>query len=566
MAYEATPVKAPRLSGLALRLLAGALETGAGAALLMPGLLRQLGLPRFRALRTDAPPTFYPWVEPEAADRQAPAASLTDVNVLASRHRAGAGGRPGVADYARAYRERRTTPEAVAEATLRAMRDADAGREPPLRAFVACDEADVRAQARDSGARWQRGQPLSVFDGVPVAVKDELDQAPYRTTGGSRVLGAAPAAADAVVVGRLRAAGALLVGKTNMHEIGLGVTGMNPITGFARNPWNPQHATGGSSAGSAAAVAAGLVPVAIGADGGGSIRIPASLCGVVGLKPTYGRLSERGALSLCWSVGHVGPLAGTALDCALAYAVCAGPGGAGGDWPDGRSPPPARLDELERGDLGGLRLGVYRPWFQDARPGVVKACEAMLAFLVDRGARVVEVEIPGLEAIFLAHGLTIASEIAASMAPVYQAGRQHALSAETRINLALARQLQGVDYVQAQRVRSEALAGFRAAFAAADVILTPATGCPAPAIRPQALAAGESDLAVLSELMRFVVAANLTGVPAISFPAGYDEAGLPVGLQAMAPWWQEHRLLRLALAAEAGVPRRKPAVFYQVID
>jgi Asp-tRNA(Asn)/Glu-tRNA(Gln) amidotransferase A subunit family amidase len=158
---------------------------------------------------------------------------------------------------------------------------------------------------------------LGPLDGVPIAVKDELDQVPYATTAGTRFLGREPASSDATVVARLRSAGALLVGKTNMHEVGLGITGVNPHHGTSRNPYDPARITGGSSSGSAAAVAAGLCPIAVSADAGGSIRIPAALCGVVGLKPTFGRMSERGAAALCWSLAHIGVIGASSADVAL---------------------------------------------------------------------------------------------------------------------------------------------------------------------------------------------------------------------------------------------------------
>ena len=557
MSYEPIPVKAPRLAGTPLRLLAAALESGFWGGLLAPGLLKQLGLPGFRALRPPEPPTLMPWVPPPAgAGGDDTAAGLQAL--VAAPPGASGGPRPaGIADYFRAYQKRVAEPEGVARALLAAIRASDEG-DPPLRAFVAVDEADVQAQARASGERWRRGQPLSPLDGVPVAIKDELDLVPYATGGGARVFPATPAKRDAAVAARLRAAGAILCGKTSMHELGIGVTGMNPVTGFVRNPHDPGRASGGSSAGSGAAVAAGLVPLAIGADGGGSIRIPSALCGTVGIKPTFGRVSDAGALRLCWSVGHIGPIAASARDCALGYLLCAQAPGEGAPLGD-------HLDDFERPALAGLRLGIYRPWFQHAQPQVVQVCEALLAALERRGARLVEVTLPGLEAIRLAQGLTIAAEIAAALEPVYANGRHRLLSAETRINVALARRANSIDYVQAQRVRTQALAAFHTAFEAVDVLVTPTTAMTAPAIRPDALKAGESDLSVLTDLMRFVVAANFVGVPAISFPAGFDGAGLPVGLQVMAPWWQERRLLSLAHAAEQDVAWRKPRVFYPLL-
>jgi Asp-tRNA(Asn)/Glu-tRNA(Gln) amidotransferase A subunit family amidase len=162
------------------------------------------------------------------------------------------------------------------------------------------------------------------LDGVPVPVKDEVEMLPFGTTVGTRFLGKTPAKQDSTVVARMRATGALMVGKCNMHEIGIGVTGLNPHHGTVRNPYNINHHTGGSSSGPAAAVAAGFGPVAIGADGGGSIRLPSGFCGVVGLKTTYSRVSEFGAAPLCWSVAHLGPIAGTARVVAMGFAILAG--------------------------------------------------------------------------------------------------------------------------------------------------------------------------------------------------------------------------------------------------
>jgi Asp-tRNA(Asn)/Glu-tRNA(Gln) amidotransferase A subunit family amidase len=341
--------------------------------------------------------------------------------------------------------------------------------------------------------------------------------------------------------------------------MGLGVTGMNPHTGFCRNPWDPGRATGGSSSGPGAAVASGLVPIAIGADGGGSIRIPAALCGVVGLKPTFGRVSEHGAFPICWSLAHVGPLAGSALDCAIAYAVFAGPDALD---PVAARGPPVHLQSFTT-DLAGLRLGVYRPWFRDAEAEVVSVCEQMLAHLEQQGAEVHPIEIPDLEPLRVAHALTILIEIASALEAVYAGKQESQLSAETRINIAIARGLSGRDYLQAQRIRTESIAHFRQALDRVDVVVTPTTGCLAPPIRADTLSYGESDLVMLSDLMRFVVAANFTGLPAISFPAGFAGSGLPVGMQAIGRWWDEHVLLRLAHAAESGVEPRRPTVHYE---
>jgi Asp-tRNA(Asn)/Glu-tRNA(Gln) amidotransferase A subunit family amidase len=467
---------------------------------------------------------------------------------------------PTAHDYATAYAARETTPEEVAMRALDAIEASDR-TSPPLRAFIAWQREDVMAQARTSTARLLAGEPRSTLEGVPVAVKDEFDQVPYGTTVGTRFLGKSPAKEDATAVARLRAAGALLIGKANMHEIGIGVTGLNPHHGTARNPYNPRRYTGGSSSGPAAAAAAGFCPMALGADGGGSIRIPSSLCGVVGLKPTYGRVSGYGAAQIDWSVAHAGPIGATALDAALLYAVIAGV--------DVRDPlsyfqPPVEANGIDNLNLHDLNIGVYRPWFEHAEPAVVAACDALLRQWQSLGASVREVILPELEAIRTAHALTILSEMLACMRPYFaEHGKEFGL--DVRINLALARAFTAQDYLQAQRVRTRAIAHFNRALEEVDVIVTPATGRTAPPIAPDALPDGESDLTMTAQLMRFIVAGNFTGLPAISFPVGYDEQGLPIGMQAIGRLWQEATLLRLAYVAEHFIARKKPAIWFQML-
>ena len=418
------------------------------------------------------------------------------------------------------------------------------------------------AQAEAATRRWAQGQPLSLFDGVPVAVKDEVDMVPYPTTVGTRFLGQRPATEDSTVVARLRAAGALLIGKANMHEIGIVPTGLNPHHGFARNPYNPAHYTGGSSSGSAAAVAAGLCPVAIGADGGGSIRIPAALCGLVGLKSTFGRVSEYGAAPLDWTVAHLGPLAATAEDAALCYALIAG---ADSRDPHSLAQPQPDIAGWDNTDLHAVTLGIFPPWFEHATPETVATCRQTLDGFRTQGATIREITIPELNLARIAHVITIASEMLTGMQPYYDQHRRD-FGLDVRINLALTRLFTNRDYVQAQQMRTRAIGHMRAALAQVDAIITPTTAMPAPPIPADALPDGESDLNLLTELMRYAFIGNLTGLPAITFPAGYDRHGMPIGCQAMGHPWQERLLLRLAHAAAQFTPRQKPLVSYDLLS
>jgi len=550
-AYELKSLKLPKLTGAGLSAFTAAVENPVSRALLLGGLLENGGIPKLRRITLQEPPTLYPLVQPEGGFQveQAPfepGAPPENFAYLTVR------------DYAKAYRDGTLSPVEVAERVLSAIEASEQGNA-PLRAFIAIDRQDVMAQARSAQERIRSGHALSLLDGVPVAVKDEIDMKPYPTTVGTRFLGTAPAAEDSTVVARLRAAGSLLVGKANMHEIGINPNGANAHHGTVRNPYDVRCDSGGSSSGSSAAVAAGLVPVAIGADGGGSIRIPAALCGIVGLKSTFGRVSEFGAAPLCWSVAHLGPLTASVEDTALTYGLVAGP--------DPRDPntqvqPPVTLAGWNRADLHGVRLGVYRDWFEHAVPEVVQTCKAMLEQLKSAGAEVKEIAIPELDEIRIAHAVTILSEMAVCMKP-YRAQRK-LMGAAVRLSLVLGDVFTASDYVQAQRVRTRALANFREVYRQVDVVISPATALAAQPIPQGGLPGGWSDLGTDTEMMRFIVPGNLVGLPAISFPVGYDGRNLPVGMQAMGRHWEEHLLLRVAYVAEQVMQRRTPERYYRI--
>jgi Asp-tRNA(Asn)/Glu-tRNA(Gln) amidotransferase A subunit family amidase len=287
------------------------------------------------------------------------------------------------------------------------------------------------------------------------------------------------------------------------------VTGLNPHYRPARNPYDPTRATGGSSSGPAAVVSAGLCPIAVGADGGGSIRIPASLCGVTGIKATFGRVSEHGAATVCWSVAHVGPIAASVRDLALAYGVMAGP-----DDHDANSlaQPTPTLDGIDRRDLRDVRLGVYTPWFEDADRDVVRACREALDALVSAGARVVEIDVPELNLLRTVHMVTIVSEMTAAHLQLYSEHRDQ-YGHDVRFNLALGRALQTYDYVHAQRLRVRLARQFDRVLTECDAIVTPSTACTAPRLAPDALETGESDTALLDRIMHGASMGRATALP-----------------------------------------------------
>ncbi len=560
--YNLITITYPALTGARLGLVAAALDSLFLRRLLLPQLLNTGGLSRLRTLKLDEAPTLNPLYPADQSQFQ-----RVDPDQLAATVLSGSDAMPGgfcsVRDLARAYRQGEATPVEVAERLLDGLAKSDVG-ERPLRAFIACDRDRVLAQAEAAARRFAAGESLGLFDGVPVACKDEFDVAGYPTTVGTRFLGRRPAREDATVAARLRRAGAVIVGKTNMHEIGINPRSGNPHHGTARNPYDRERDAGGSSSGSAAAVAAGLCPLAIGADGGGSVRIPAALCGVVGLKATYGRISGHGSFPLDWSVGHLGPIGATVEDVALAYAAIAGP--------DPRDPntlgqPGLNLDPWLEPDPGeglpGLRVGIYREWFNHAEPEIVSCCEAMVGKLADRGATIEEIDIPELDELRIAHAVTILSEMATSMADYPDHWRD--LSAPTRINLTIGRAACAVDYLRAQQVRTRAMAAFAEIFRSVDVVLSPATAILAPTIPPESLSHGLADLGSVTELMRFAFPGNMTGLPAITFPVGYSQGGLPISMQAMGRPWEEGMLLRVAGVAERLLALRLPPGYVDLL-
>ncbi|WP_404365854.1 amidase [Corallococcus coralloides] len=557
MTYRRAPVKAPRLSGMALKAMVNTLERGGVGPALVDKLMRDSGIEQWRELSAgDAPPLQYP-LPPGAP----PAETQTPVEQAA---RAAAASpvtpkRETVAAFARAYRDGSADPVAVARKVHEAIERLDSGAD-RLGLFISRKPEEVLRAAEASAERLRAGAPLSVLDGVPVVIKDELDVAGFPTTLGT-TFRTEPARTDSTVAARLKAAGALILGKANMQEIGINPIGLNPHHGVARNPWDRGHITGGSSSGSGAVVAAGLCPVSIGADGGGSIRIPAALCGIVGLKATWGRIPETGVPPLCWNVAHVGPLGLTVDDVAAAYALVAG---ADGHDVASRQQPAHHLSGLEDGALKGVRLGICTPYFEDAEPDVVSRCREAVRALTDAGATVVELPAPDLNTILWTHSCIILSEMTEAMLPRLKAGAS-VFGLDSRTNLALGRHFRATDLIHALRHRHRLTRELLALMADVDVIVTPTTASTAPAIPEETLPAGESNLPVVDALMRFIRLANLTGCPALSVPAGFDRAGLPVGVHLMGRPYEEHLLLRLGRVVERAAEHRTPGIHVSVL-
>ena len=444
---------------------------------------------------------------------------------------------PTIEDAGRLLRRRETSSAELTAACLALI----AERDPDLGAFITVTADEAQAAAAAADRELASGHDRGPLHGIPVALKDLFDQAGVPTTAGSRLLGPSVAVEDAAVTARLREAGAVFVGKTNLHEWAFGVTTDNPHFGPARNPWAPARIPGGSSGGSAVALATGMCFASIGSDTGGSIRIPASLCGIVGLKPTRGRVSLRGAVPLSWTLDHAGPMARTVRDAAITLAAIAGhdprdPGSVDHPVDD-------YVADLERG-VGGLRVGLLVPYFlEQADPTVGAAVRAAVAVLGAAGAIVSELMLPRTDTLRPTQRTILGTDAAAFHRDRIAAHRDgYGIDVAERIDAGMA--VTGPEYAIARRVRDELSGAFDAVFETVDLLALPTT----PSVAP--LREGADAVAAAARLTGLTSPFNLTGLPAISIPCGRDGDGLPIGLQLVSRRWGEAVLLRAARAYE----------------
>jgi aspartyl-tRNA(Asn)/glutamyl-tRNA(Gln) amidotransferase subunit A len=441
-------------------------------------------------------------------------------------------------ELARLIATRQVSSEEITHAYLERIDHYDAG----LRTFITVDAEMALAAARAADSTQGDG-PLR---GVPVAIKDNIATRALRTTGGSKVLADWVPEHDATVTRQLRHAGAVILGKTNLHEFAYGGTCSNVEFGAVRNPWNAEHVPGGSSGGSGAAVAAGLCGAALGTDTAGSVRLPAAQCGVVGLKPTYGLVSVEGVFPLAWSLDHVGPITRTVDDAALLLTVL-------GAWV------PA---EPSTDSVAGLRLGVPRRYFFDGLQSDVEAAvENALEILRALGADVCDVDWPDVHLSNSATWTIILAEASAYHRRWFRS-RPHDYSAETRAHLQLAESLPAADYVQAQRARSVLQRQVGELLNEVDALVTPTLAITPPRIGQTTVEVGGKVKEINPVFIRLADPFNLTGLPAISVPCGFGENGLPIGLQVAAPPHAESTVLRIARAYESATEwhTRRPAL------
>jgi aspartyl-tRNA(Asn)/glutamyl-tRNA(Gln) amidotransferase subunit A len=450
------------------------------------------------------------------------------------------------------------TSEALTGAFLQSIRD----REPVVRAFLQVDEALVLAQARAVDARRKKGEPLGLLAGLPVAVKDVLCTRGQPTTCGSKILRNFVPPYDAHVVERLRQADAVLIGKTNMDEFAMGSSTENSAYQVTRNPWDPARIPGGSSGGSAAAVAACEAPLALGTDTGGSIRQPAGHCGVVGLKPSYGRVSRFGLVAFASSLDQVGPFAHDVTSAALLFEAIAGHDSCDSTSVD--KPVPAYTRSVDE-PVRPLTIGVPREYFGTGLdPEVERAVRAALGVYQRLGAKVEDISLPHSPYAVATYYLVATAEASSNLArydgvhygrrstghknliDMYMKSRGEGFGPEVKRRImlgtyALSSGYKDAYYLKALKVRRLIRDDFDKAFAGCDVVMGPTSPTAAFAI-------GEKSDDPLSMYLAdiYTISCNLAGIPGVSIPCGFTTAGLPIGLQVLGAPFEEEKLLRVA--------------------
>ncbi len=466
----------------------------------------------------------------------------------------------GLVELADAIRARRVSSREATEAALARAKAV----QPAINAFVAIDEAGALAAASAADALLARGQPLGPLHGVPLAHKDMFFRKGRVSSCGSIILRDVPADRTATALQRLDEAGALDIARLNMAEFAFGPTGHNIHHGDCRNPWDPARITGGSSSGSGAAVAAGAVWGALGSDTGGSVRLPAAICGIVGIKPTNTRVSRYGAMGLSFTLDTIGPLARRVRDAARLLSVIAGP--------DPRDPTAAHhplgwyeaaAEAGASGGAAGLRIGMPTSFYSDDLDPEVKRCwQDGAKRLADSGAEIVEVAIPPQEPLsFLANAIS-ATE-GATLHAHWMRQRPQDYSPQVRARVEMGFALPARHYLAALTARPRLTREFcDRVFGACDVLWLPALPIPTPTRAETAFGDGPGMAAGLARLTRLVRPFNYLGLPSIVVPAGFDQNAMPIGMQLVGPPFAESRLLRAAAAFEtaAGIAGRRPKV------
>jgi aspartyl-tRNA(Asn)/glutamyl-tRNA(Gln) amidotransferase subunit A len=408
------------------------------------------------------------------------------------------------------------------------------------RAFATVDAEGARAAAVTADDARAEGRSLGLLHGMMVAIKDSIDTADLPTSCGSKLFAGRRPNADAPVVTRLKRAGAIIMGKAALMELCFGIRSTDMVAGQVRNPWNPAHVPGGSSGGSAAAVALDLCQGALGTDTGGSVRIPAGFCGVTGLRPTYGRVPNRGALAVSASFDTIGPIAWSVDEVARMLAVMAG-----FDAEDPCSVP-STLDTSildTDGDVSGLRIGLPRNfYFDDVDPEVAAAVREIADALRREGAQIVDVAVPQADQAHRHATAIILADACAVHEDALTHGRAD-FSPQLYERMVQGRAIDGVTYAKAVRFREEWRRMMREMFGHIDILLIPASPFAAPPIED-----GIHLEAATRAATRFTYGGGLAGIPGLSVPCGFTAGGLPIGALMEAAWWNEAALVRAGRA------------------
>jgi aspartyl-tRNA(Asn)/glutamyl-tRNA(Gln) amidotransferase subunit A len=429
-----------------------------------------------------------------------------------------------------------------------------------LRAYISVYEEDAREVARAAETMIRAGHQLGPLHGVPIALKDNIALKGLPTTAGSKVLAEWIPAEDATVAGRLKAAGAVIIGKTNMHEFAWGGTSANPHFGFVRNPWDTERFPAGSSGGSGAAVAARTCFGALGTDTGGSIRLPSAVNGITGIRPTIGRVSNHGVIPLAWSMDTVGPMTRTVADCAIMFQAIAGH-----DPKDEQSAAVPIVDysaDLHRG-VEGIRIGVVPGYFfHHLQPPVHEGVKAALDAMAGLGAAVVDVEIEHIHGNISAQ-LTVESCEPSTYHQRWLRDRPEEYGEDVRLLLELGELHLATHYIQAQRYRSLLRRQFLDALKLVDVFACPTlpfTATPIGATTVVIEDGVEEDM--LAAIMQFTGVPSLTGLPSLALPCGFDADGLPIGMQVIGRPFDEATLFRIGAAFQEATDfhKRAPAL------
>ena len=459
-----------------------------------------------------------------------------------------------LSEAARLVKAREVSPVELVEASLERIAAVD----PQLAAFILVFEKEARQVAKAAEMMVMAGHDLGPLHGIPIALKDNVALRGFATTAGSKMLADWIPDQDATVAARLRQAGAVFVGKLNMHEFAWGGTSDNPHYGTVRNPWNVDRFPAGSSGGSGAAVAARACYGAIGTDTGGSIRLPSAINGIVGIRPTYGRVSNHGIVPLAWSMDTAGPMTRTVEDCALMFGAVAGHDPK--DAATGRAAVPDYTDGMRSG-IEGLRIGIIPGYFfHRLQAPVREAVTGALDVMVKAGAQLVDVDIRNIHGNISAQ-LTIEAAEPSTWHQRWLRERPDDYGDDVRTLLEVGELLLATHYLQAQRYRSLLRSEFIDAFKRVDVFVCPTLPFTATRIGEMkvVIEPGQEE-EMLSAIMQFTGVPSLTGLPSLNVPCGFDPDGMPIGMQIIGRPFDEATLFRAGMAYQSATDfhRREP--------